>query len=44
VAELRVTYPEATLTELADLSRPSLTRATVAGRLRRIVDRADTLE
>jgi DNA-binding protein WhiA len=44
VAELRVTYPEATLTELAELSRPSLTRATVAGRLRRIVERADALE
>jgi cell division protein WhiA len=44
VAELRVEHPEATLTELAELSRPSLTRATVAGRLRRIVERADALE
>jgi DNA-binding protein WhiA len=43
VAELRVGYPEATLSELAELSRPSLTRATVAGRLRRIVERADSL-
>jgi DNA-binding protein WhiA len=43
VAELRVTYPEATLSELAELSRPSLTRATVAGRLRRIVERAEPL-
>ncbi|HEY1481031.1 MAG TPA: DNA-binding protein WhiA, partial [Gaiellales bacterium] len=41
VAELRVEHPEATLSELSDLSRPRLTRAAVAGRLRRIVERAD---
>jgi DNA-binding transcriptional regulator WhiA len=41
VAELRVAHPEASLSELADLSHPSLTRATIAGRLRRIVERAD---
>jgi cell division protein WhiA len=41
VAELRVVYPEASLSELADLSHPPLTRAAIAGRLRRIVERAD---
>jgi DNA-binding protein WhiA len=42
VAELRVVHPEATLSELALLARPPLSRAAVAGRLRRIVARADS--
>jgi hypothetical protein len=43
-ASLRAAYPEASLSELAELSHPPLTRATIAGRLRRIVERADQLD
>ena len=39
----RIEHPEATLSELAELSHPALTRATIAGRLRRIVERADQI-
>jgi hypothetical protein len=43
-ASLRTAYPEASLSELAELSHPPLTRATIAGRLRRIVERADQVD
>ena len=36
VAELRLAHPEATLAELATLARPPLSKAAVAGRLRRL--------
>jgi DNA-binding protein WhiA len=41
VAELRLRHPEATLAELGELATPPLSKAAVAGRLRRLVERAD---
>jgi DNA-binding protein WhiA len=42
IAELRLRLPEATLAELGDAARPPLTKAAVASRLRRIVERAES--
>jgi DNA-binding protein WhiA len=41
VAELRLVHPEATLAELASMAHPPLSKAAVAGRLRRLVRRAE---
>lgn len=41
VALLRVAHPEAALGELGELAHPPLTKAAVAGRLRRLVQRAE---
>ena len=41
VAELRIAHPEATLAELAAELSPAVSRNVVAGRLRRIVERAE---
>jgi DNA-binding protein WhiA len=43
VAELRLEHPDATLAELGALASPPLSKAAVAGRLRRLVQRADEL-
>jgi DNA-binding protein WhiA len=41
VAELRLEHPDATLAELGELAVPRLSKAAVAGRLRRLVQRAE---